>query len=548
MVDTNARRQERIWLLHLFLAALVFRAALVALPRVIRWDEPDYLRLGQSLLTGQGYTINGVPELHYTPLYPILAGAVYTLTGSAELGSDIWFVLLGAALTLPVFALGRRVGGRRAGLLAALLVAFFPATSSAVLYWGTMTEPLFMLLVYCALWAAALAFESERWLYLALSGGLMCMAYLARPEGLVYAALLPAYVVVVSLSRKRPAHLLARDIAAYAVAFALVATPYALYVHQQSGRWMATGKLAITYDIGEAVLTRNPVLYDKVTASLDPESGEILWWSETRFDKSLLDVLLEDPTAFFVRIWRNVPQMTAAVFAGTIFPLFLLGPVLLAWFQRPWLRQRFLYEGLLWVGVLPVLSFLVFHVEVRFFAPALPAMLIWVACGLWALSQWFAETLDNWGLADAYEPRRSRWRSVGQFAAATCLLVFAGMMHIRVIEQGSSDLAYAHKQVGQWLSQNSPEDAAVMSRDLAISVYAERGFVASPRAGYRDYIDYARRHGATHIVVDEQELRAIRPHLAFLLDDANPPPELERVYGASDQKGRTIVYRLRAES
>jgi len=328
----------------------------------------------------------------------------------------------------------------------------------------------------------------------------------------------------------------------------LVATPYALYVHQQSGKWMATGKLAITYDIGEAVQTRNPVLYDKVTASLDPESGEIRWWSAARFDKSLLDVFLEDPAAFLTRMWGNVPQMMAAVFAISIFPLFLLGPVLLAWFQRPWLRQRFLYEGLLWVGVLPVLSFLVFHVEVRFFAPALPAMLIWVACGLWALSEWFAETVHNWGRADAREPKRTRWRSLGQFLAVACLLAFAGLMHIRVVAQGSGDLAYAHKQVGQWLYVNSPEDAAVMSRDLAISIYAERGFVASPRAEYREYIDYARRHGATHIVVDEQELRSIRPHLAFLLDDANPPPDLERVYGASDQKGRIIVYRLREAS
>ena len=80
------------------LLALLLRAGLASLPRVIRWDEPDYLWLGKSLWTGHGYTINGVPELHYTPLVPILAGGIYALTGDPELGSDVWYVLFGALL------------------------------------------------------------------------------------------------------------------------------------------------------------------------------------------------------------------------------------------------------------------------------------------------------------------------------------------------------------------------------------------------------------------------------------------------------------------
>ena len=97
----------------------------------------------------------------------------------------------------------------------------------------------------------------------------------------------------------------------------------------------------------------------------------------------------------------------------------------------------------------------------------------------------------------------------------------------------------------RWLREHAPADAKVMTRDLAVALYAERGFVPSPRAEYDAYLDYARRKGATYLVVDEHELRVLRPHLAFLLNDANPPPELLPLFAAVDGRGRTIVYQIK---
>ena len=57
-------RKQTIWLVAIMVLAALFRAGLLALPRVIRWDEPNYLWLGRALLTGQPYSISGVPELH----------------------------------------------------------------------------------------------------------------------------------------------------------------------------------------------------------------------------------------------------------------------------------------------------------------------------------------------------------------------------------------------------------------------------------------------------------------------------------------------------
>lgn len=543
--STETRRSDTVWLLAIVIFAFVFRLVLAGFPRVIRWDEPDYLWLGASLLQGRGYTISGVPELHYTPLLPILSGAISLLTGNPEFGTSFWYVLLGALTVVPVYLFARETYGRTVAFLSAALTAIFPALSSTVLYWGTMTEPLFLFILYTALWVAFRAIQRDSlWRY-ALTGVLMGLAFLARPEGIVWlAAYAFMFLVVWALRRTLWRWRTILCLLLYLSGYIALASPYAVYMHQYTGKWMATGKLGITYDIGGAVLERDPVRYDEVTASLDAESGEILWWSDKRFERGLMDHLIEDPTGFFTRIWRNAARMRDAILSSMIFSRYLALPVVLAWFRRPWSRRRLTHEIMLWCTILPVLSFLPFHVEVRFFSPAFPALVIWLAAGVWAISAWVVET---WGNLRRVAPPATSDRARHRVALALLVLVvaFLGVQHVRVIRHGMDGLPYAHKAAGLWLRENSPANAAIMSRDLAISLYAERGFVASPRSDYAEYLDYAMRKGADYLVVDEHELLVLRPHLAFLLDDANPPPELTPVYHTSDARGRTIVYRIK---
>jgi len=333
---SKARRREYLWLFGIVLVALLFRVVLASFPRVIRWDEPDYLWLGKSLLTGYGYTITGVPN--------------------PEAGSNFWYVLFGAVTVVPVFFLARRIYGYEVAVLSAGLVAIFPGLSSTILYWGTMTEPLFIFLICCAMWAAAVALDKDEWWAYAFVGGLSGLAYLARPEGLVWLVIFSLLLILVlALKRRLLRWRTLTQLAICLAGFVLCAAPYVAFLYRHSGKWMPTGKLSITYDIGEAVLERDPVLYDKVTASLDSESGEILWWSEKRFDMSLLDIFLNDPVKFVVRTWRNAQRMVATVFTPTLFPLFLLAPIVLGWFRHPWTRRRLGYEALLLAGALPVL-------------------------------------------------------------------------------------------------------------------------------------------------------------------------------------------------
>jgi len=545
-LSPRRRQRELTWLLATVALAALFRVGLVLMPRVIRWDEPDYLWLGHSLLAGSGFTISGIPELHYTPLYALLSGTVFWVTGLPELGSDVWFVVCGAAMVLPVYALARRLYGWRTGLIAALLTAIFPALSASILYWGTMTEPLFVLLVYLAAWAMLTALDAESIWAWAVTGGILALAYLCRPEGLVWFAAGGALLILGALLRSRVRfRRLLLSAGLYVVSFALVASPYIVYLWRDTGSPMLTGKLSITHDIGQAVLDRNPVLYDQVTASLD-ENGEILWWSRDRFEQSIVDVIRQDPSGFVARTRQNVLQARSQLFSSLVFPLFLLAPVILGWFRHPWTTERLRGEAVLWTSALPVLSFLPFHVEVRFFAPAIPALLMWLASGLIETSSWVADTYGRWlrGRRWVIDARWMRWQARALAVLCALVVTFVGVTHVRVVRRGVRDLAFAHKEAGLWLRDHAEPDARVMSRDLAVSLYARRGHVASPRAEYEQWIEYARHKGADYVVVDERELRVLRPHLAFLLDPGNAPADLEAVFEANDRRGATIVYRI----
>lgn len=537
-------RKEYAAVAAIALVALVVRLALVLwADRAIRWDEPDYLTLARNLATGRGFSVAGHPELHYAPLFPLVASLFYRLLGDLKTASDAVYVLAGAALIVPFFALVRRLFGGRVALAASLLLALCPALNGSVLYWGTMTEPLYLLCVFGGLaftWAAA---EGGRVGPAVAAGACFALAYLTRPEGSFYAALGAAVLVVGILARRQARSGRAwAALGGFVAAAILVALPYLMYIHAHTGRWMISGKLGVTYDIGRAVLARDPAEYDRVTASLDSTGREIIWYSPERFQRDLAAELAASPMETLRRVWANLRLLLDAWFDITVFPTLLLVFVGLAWFAVPWDRRRAVAELYWAAGLLPLLAaFLPFHVEIRFFAPALPIALAWVGRGAVAMGDWAADT------AQALRGERplAAWlrRALVALPVALVCLAFVGLTVVAVGE-GRRGTDFGHREAGLWLKHHAPQGSAVMARDLAIALYAGLDWVPSPRAEMPQFLDYARAHGVDYVVVDEREVTVIRPQLKALLQPETAPPELKLAYQYVGNKGRTWVYAL----
>ncbi|HET8640138.1 MAG TPA: glycosyltransferase family 39 protein [Solirubrobacterales bacterium] len=169
------------------------------------YDAVAYNRIAENLEQGRGFTLGGTatqPASNYSPGLPLLAGALYEVSGGAhERFVRIVLALIGALAALFTYLIGRRLFNPLAGLIGAAVVAVFPALLE---YQGMlMSEPLAATLLSAAilaiLWAsdmrpvaAAQAPDPAlRWL---LPGALLGALALARPEYLGVAVLLVALV------------------------------------------------------------------------------------------------------------------------------------------------------------------------------------------------------------------------------------------------------------------------------------------------------------------------------------------------------------------
>ncbi|MFJ3622693.1 glycosyltransferase family 39 protein [Streptomyces iakyrus] len=142
----------------------------------------------------------------FFPLYPTLMRLVSECTGLGLYGAGMTVsVIASFVAALGVYAVAKRLGGHRAGLVAAGLWAVWPGSGTE---WSGYSESLYTAL---AAWACH-AVMSRRWL---TAGFLTCAAGLCRPTAV---ALVAALAVAAALSLRRREDGVRRPLAAVAVA------------------------------------------------------------------------------------------------------------------------------------------------------------------------------------------------------------------------------------------------------------------------------------------------------------------------------------------
>lgn len=208
--DTEQQRRTRTFrlaLLAVFLVALAIRVVYV-----LGWHNPAniggdayYYHNGANIFAdGQGfphpypYVQDGVvtPGAQHPPLYIVVLGLGSVLGLRSVLAHQILSCLLGA-LTVAVIGLtGRRLAGRRTGLLAAGLAAVYPNfwLNDALL----MSETLVQLTVAATVLAGYVFWERRTLPRAAVLGLLVGLATLTRAEGPLLAVALVAPLCLVA--------------------------------------------------------------------------------------------------------------------------------------------------------------------------------------------------------------------------------------------------------------------------------------------------------------------------------------------------------------
>jgi 4-amino-4-deoxy-L-arabinose transferase-like glycosyltransferase len=152
-------------------------------------DASAYHLLAKDLADGRGYirpfdhALLGRerPTAEYPPLFPAVL-AVATKLGMRSVESQrIFLAFVGAGTVVCIGLLGKRVGGSRAGIVAALFAACYPLLflSEGI----AMSEALYVPLVALALLFAYRVLDAPTAANFALLGGVLGLATLTRAEG-----------------------------------------------------------------------------------------------------------------------------------------------------------------------------------------------------------------------------------------------------------------------------------------------------------------------------------------------------------------------------
>jgi 4-amino-4-deoxy-L-arabinose transferase-like glycosyltransferase len=175
---SGARRT--LWLV--LFAALVLRVVVLSMttelgPRIV--DEQHYHALAVSLVEGRGFASDAGPTSLRPPVYPAFVAAVWSVAGSRDLQAvRVVQALLGIATAWLAWWIGRTLWDERAGLVAAGIVAFYPALVLANVL--LLTETLFTFLL-TAFVAVLLQFLRKPGIGVALGTGvLLGLAALTR--------------------------------------------------------------------------------------------------------------------------------------------------------------------------------------------------------------------------------------------------------------------------------------------------------------------------------------------------------------------------------
>lgn len=169
----------------------------------------------------------------HPPLYPLLLSGIYEIGGHSTLDQRSLGLLLGTITLGLVGLLGRRVGGERLGILAALLYAFYPVMIAVD--GDLMSETLYGPLIAGTLLCAFAVMDRPTTRRAILLGALIGLAALTRTEALLF---LP-FLVVPVVWRARPSWRGRTGLGLVAlVACLVVLTPWTLRNEVAFGRFV----------------------------------------------------------------------------------------------------------------------------------------------------------------------------------------------------------------------------------------------------------------------------------------------------------------------
>jgi hypothetical protein len=503
----------------------------------------EYTRIAENLLAGRGYVgifANGT-QLNFPPLYPVLIALVSLVLPSAEIAARVVNVLFGAALIIPVFKIADELYGRRAAIVATIVVTFHPVllVGSA----STFSEVSYLTLLLSAVFWLVRWITTQRARNAAFAGAFFGLAYLVRPEAFLLAGEFTVLGLVAALLVKERRALLLRGAAVLPLAFAVVASPNVIFLTRATGKLRLEAKGTLAYEWGRRI--NQGMSYQEAVKGIGEDLSE-----QGVFMRPNRDVIngasytTREYLAFVMRaVRRNVGTIDRTIVDEKALgsPL-LFGLIVLALFRTGWGKQRLLMDGVLLITTGTVIAVLgtVQEIWFRYFFSLLGIFAIWMAKGACDVGDWAAATA---GSMTGDERRRQLIRTAATGLSIVAVLGLA-WSRIRDVGQFSEAACAECVNAGRWLAKQSSAHKWVMAGEDRVAYYAGADLMYLPYARSDLAIRYVAKRHPDYIVLEDMTADGF-PYTREWLTNGIPDTRAELIHEERGPMARIKIYRWR---
>jgi len=500
----------------LTLAALALRTLnywLFSNELIVGGDQMQNIMLARHLANGDFY---GVLHPYWTPLYPILIGFVTYFINSLILPSLILSILAGSLAVPLTYYLVKQSYGRRESVIAAVIAIFYPHLLTSVFRLGT--ENIYLVWILGALivgWRGLKTSSATDFLF---TGILLGLAYLTRPEAFAYPIFFGALAIGKSLwLKQKPLRNLLIQVGALFLGFAILASPYILYLRTATGVWTISDKTKINTIVGEL-------------DEMETEEGNVSNNSSSTINFQNGKVVIYAVAVNLTIIHKSFPSLL---------PPFLLIFVALGLFRELWNREKLLRESYLIIFCLiTIVGYALSTVQIRYFYILLPIFFGWIAHGIVQAEKWLEGTNQNW------LPHRFFVSTNNRLVPALCLFViyfyvFPLNFYIRDTARAWQEVAYEERAAGLWLKENSQPSPYIFSASQRPVFYAEGKQLSPTKRDMSEILTEIKTSRVDYVITSDRSLKR-NPYLSGLTEILQNAPEFDLVYQQEEYPGYKI--------
>ncbi len=208
-------------------------------------DDRDFVALGYSIASGQGFILEGRPSAYRLPAYPVLLAASFKVFGDSLLPAQLLQMLCDLGSCILLYFIGRRLFSESAGLVASGVFLLFPMQ---ILYVPLlMSETVYTFLLLLIVWLIVSTEVSELSLMrLVLLGILIGVGILFRSITLM----LPLVVFVYGMMSHVKLTKNLRAVGTLSIIACLVVLPWMIRNYEEFGRFSLTSNAGVNFWIG----------------------------------------------------------------------------------------------------------------------------------------------------------------------------------------------------------------------------------------------------------------------------------------------------------